>query len=407
MKEIIQSNEKQRYLDARVNIFDIDELVYEKKESIDAIKSELSSPGPTHNLCVFGMPGSGKSTLVTREINRVAGKEHIAIYINCKDHDNANDIYNIINFEFKKNDPGFFDDLNTQVLQKKQKHMKGYELMKHFIINSKRKIFVVLDEIENILQKRDRASQNFSYRMIRGISEGVRHVNYNYTVVFMTNKMDIKRELANDVRGSTNPVIVLPMYDAPDIYNILKKRTDYCLIENTIEDDALLTISKIAKQDHDSDARQAIILLSQCIRIAQQGSMDAITIETVYKAHDKVKKDELDKELASLDQQRRIFLMAILLKIEQQLGITEFTLHDVAEMYDAYCDQHQITDKVGWKQLSNYLASFITCGLVSIKDPSSKNKTYIFKENTTEIKSRISKHLPGDKVFINENELDM
>lgn len=402
---LLKSLEKSKYLDARVNIFAIDELVYEKKESIEIIKNELEGIGPTNNINIFALKGSGKTTLVTREINKIPG-DNIVIYINCRDHDNAKDIYELINFNFKHLEPGFFDDLNNLFLQRKVKHMKGYELMKYFIHNIKKPVYIILDEIENIIQKKDRASQNFNYRMVRGIASttpeevtaSITTTDYNYTVIFMTNKMDLKKELEDDVKGSTNPVVVLPTYDAPDIFEILKKRAEFCLKDGAVEDEVLLTIARITKQEHDSDARQAIILLSQSIKIAQQKHSEKLTIEDVYVALEKMKKEELDKELSVLDQQKRIFLLSIILTIDDQFGIPEFLFHDVCVKYDAYCAQYGITDTVGWKQLGNYLTSFITCDLIKIKDPNAKNKTFIFKQDVHEIKSRIAQHLPGTKM---------
>jgi Cdc6-like AAA superfamily ATPase len=407
---LLKTSEKSKYLDARINIFAIDELVYEKKESVEIIRNELESTDPTNNINIFGLQGSGKSTLVTREINKLSG-DNIVIYINCRDHDNAKELYELINFNFKQLEPGFFDDLSNLFLQRKVKHMKGYELMKYFIQNIKKPVYIILDEIENIIQKKDRASQNFNYRMVRGIasttpeevSASTANTDYNYTVVFMTNKMDLKKELEEDVKGSTNPVVVLPTYDAPDIFEILRKRADFCLKEGVVDDEVLLTISRITKQEHDSDARQAIILLAQSIRIAQQKHANKLVIEDVYIALEKMKKEELDKELGVLDQQKRIFLLSIILVIEDQFGIPEFLFHDVCIKYDAYCAQYGITDTVGWKQLSNYLTGFITCDLVKIKDPNAKNKTYIFKQDVNEIKSRIAPHLPGTKIQKSEN----
>jgi len=388
---LIKDDTKKKFLDYSQNVFQIDELIYEKKESIKLIREELNPLGlPTHNLYVFGLRGSGKSTLIRREVLKVEGPKIVA-YVNCKLHAVARKVYEVVVWQFQNKEPRFFIENADEINKRK---LEGYDLMRFFITKIGKPVFLIIDEFENIVLKADIASKNFSYKLIR-LAEEIDDTNYQYTLIFLTNKMGLRRQLADDVRGATNPMILLPAYDAPDIVNILQKRRDYCLKPDVVDDYSIRLIAKLVVNEYDRDARQAIMILYKAVRIAFNKGLNKITHEIISEAHERMKEDELDRQLSALELHSRILLASIIKLIEEQNGITEFIFSNAIIKYAEFCDKHKI-EKVSDRQLMNYLYDHFTAYDLVATTPSKegKHKIFVFKSDVNMIKEKITPHIP-------------
>jgi Cdc6-like AAA superfamily ATPase len=388
---LLQSVDKSKYLDVGQIITDIPELVYERTATMQALARELHGFGPSHNMYVYGVRGSGKSTLTKRAIEKSAGEKTI-IYVNCRLRDTAKKVYENILYEFQHTDPTFFLYNDNQ----KFKMLKDeYDLLAFYMTHTKKPIFIILDEFDIIALKSDVSSQNFLYKFLR-MPEEADNSDYKYTVCLLTNKMDIKKSLPGDVSDFLNPTIILPAYDAPDIFEIIRKRVNYCMKPGVITDEACRLISKYTVQYYLSDARKAIILLGKAIKIADDRHAPQITTAIIADAHLEVQDEELEREVKALDDNVKIYLYSILSLIEEQGNVPAFTLQNSYEKYIEFCDNTGI-EQVSYKQVTNYMYDDIMPNdLVTVipDRTDARKKVFQFIKDVKAIKNILIPYIP-------------
>jgi Cdc6-like AAA superfamily ATPase len=159
-----------------------------------------------------------------------------------------------------------FEEIIKKLNLKLEKY--GYEEIIKYYINSKVKIIIVLDEIENLLRKKTDFSNLLKLTSM-----------YNFILIGIANMSNIMKnvltELNNDYNFNTTHIQFFT-YSAEQIFNILKKRIDDSGFQDIFEPKLIEFISK--KVIESSDIRVALDISKKAIINSIKNNYKKITI---------------------------------------------------------------------------------------------------------------------------------
>ncbi|RLI81689.1 hypothetical protein DRP04_05575 [Archaeoglobales archaeon] len=244
------------------------------------------------NLMIYGPPGSGKTVTVKRvlsELNKIISSYNV----------NAATCYTIATHT----DTGTLISLCENLgLRVPKRGLSFAELWNVFYskING-HKVVVVIDEIDKLLKFGK--GEDLLYNLTR--EPDICTVGISNVVTLI--------ELITDKRvvSSWNPrKIVFEPYNADQLFDILKYRTQVALYDGVVNDEVLSYIAALATQ-RGGDARYALDLLTVAGDLAMVEGLNKITIDLVHKAVDEVEQEFLRKTVRVLKDPEKILLFII------------------------------------------------------------------------------------------------
>lgn len=328
----------QTYLHPDRDITHIEELIYYREGTADKLRESLLNDA-IGNIWIWGKQGTGKTT-ITKKITedlQVPGK--IVIYIPCNVLRKESKMITNILDNMRQKEPYFFERYRDIMKQK-----EGYDGIAHFIKNVGRPIFLVIDEIDQVLPKKEQRERQDPIHSLIRISHLVGEAKYK--VIFLTNKTDIQVELTKDVMSSFGEKINFGNYQAPDLQAILLKRAEYCLEKNTYDIYNINLMSKYGTQNYDGDARRTILLLRLSAEIAEKKKLKKINFDIIEEAHKEAERRLLSRDILELSPHEKIFLKAIVDVIYDFkgqeisgtfIGTPEFTPEEAMNRYKEIC----------------------------------------------------------------------
>src|SRR6266480_1499305 len=145
--------------------------------------------------------------------------------------------------------------------------------------------------------------------------------------------------------------MVLPPYNADELFDILSERARLAFENGTAEDGVLRLIAALAAQEH-GDARRALDLLRVSAELAERQGDEHITDEHVQRAKNKIELDTVIEAVKSLPTQSKVILLGILLN--EEIGNPKLTTGEVYTTYRELCrktgivplTQRRVTDLI-------------------------------------------------------------
>lgn len=308
------------------------------------------------NLFIYGKTGTGKTVCVkhtTQKLRNVAEQKNInldVIYVNCKLSKIADTEYRLIahlSREFGKEIPS--TGLPTGEV---------YTIFYKAIDDKKRNIILILDEIDQLINK---TSDEILYNLTRINSE---LKNAQISIIGISNDLIFADNIDPRVKSSlSEEELIFPPYNAIQIQDILKRRTRKAFKEGVIEPGVLEKCAAYAAKDH-GDARRALELMRVAGELAERDNQEKIIIKYLDVAEDKIEKDRVIDIITTQPQQFKATLYAAL-TITNDKKSTIFT-GDLYEVYKNTCSRTGIRP-LTQRRIADIISEFDMLGIINAK----------------------------------------
>ncbi|MEK6858128.1 MAG: ORC1-type DNA replication protein [Nanoarchaeota archaeon] len=336
------------------------EQILHREEQINQIANIiaplLKNQKPS-NLFLYGKTGTGKTLTIkyiTKQIQELSEQKKLPIkiiYMNCKLKKIAETEYRLVAQlarEFGKAIPttGF----PTEEI---------YNLFFEAVDKEQKQILLVLDEIDQLVQK---TGNEILYNLTRMNSE---LKNSQVSIIGISNDLIFVDSLDPRVKSSlSEEEIVFPPYNAMQIQDILKQRAKEAFIEDSIEQGVIEKCAAYAARDH-GDARRAIELLRVAGEIAERESSTNVNLKHLDIAEGKIENDRITEILLTQPKQYHAVLYSIFKTSEKRPESAIFT-GEIYDFYQKICEQNQLRP-LTQRRISDILAEFDLLGLIHAK----------------------------------------
>ena len=325
-------------------------------ESVASIIAPALRGEKISNLFLFGKTGTGKTLSVLHVGNKVKDKlkqleqDHVKfLYLNCKLRKVADTEYRII-AELIKLLGGSVPatGLPTDVV---------YSKFVDLVDNKKQMVILVLDEIDQAVKK---ISDNFIYSLTRMNSE---LKNAQIAIIGISNSLTFMDDLYPRVRSSLGEEeLVFPPYNALQLQDILKERSDRAFQSGVLEEGVLAKCAAYAAREH-GDARRALDLLRVAGELAEREGNKKITMAYIDKANEKIERDKMLDVIESEPKQFQLVLHSIVCLDKRKDDEAIFT-GDVYNKYQELCEKTG-NEILTQRRVSDILAEFDMLGIIN------------------------------------------
>ena len=369
-------------------------------EQIASILAPCLKGEKTSNLFVYGLTGTGKTLsiqyvkdeLLKRSKNNRSEVFLKIEYLNCKLRKVADTEYRIIAELIKK----LGGEVPATGLPTHQVYNKFIDLIE----KEKQLLILVLDEVDQAVKK---MSDNFLYNLTRLNSELSKT---QICLVGISNDLRFLDNLDPRVRSSlSEEEIVFPPYNALQLQDILKTRSEKAFIKDSIDIGVIEKCAAFAAREH-GDARRALDLLRVAGEIAEREGSKKIKLEHIDLANSKIERDKILDVVESEPKQFQLVLLAIINLTEKQkkenLKKSEriFT-GDAYREYQELCKRTN-TEILTQRRVSSIISEFDMLGLINANNIS--RGTY---GKTRELRLEIPKGIEEQARMILKNSLGL
>ena len=340
----------------------VPEIVIHREKEITQIATILAPAlkgNKTSNLLIYGKTGTGKTLSVkhvTGHMKQTSEKRNIdlrIVYINCKMKRIADTEYRLIGQLTKE----FENDLKERNKFNKDEHsVPATGLPTHEVYNRFYKavedckfssLIVVLDEVDQLI---DKAGDDVIYNLTRSneVFEDIQ-----ISLVGISNKITFIDGIDPRVKSSlSEEELLFPPYNAIQIQDILKRRSELSFEKNVIEQGVIEKCSGYAAREH-GDVRRAIDLLRVAGEIAERKKLSKLRIDHIDEAQEKIERERILEAVKTQPKHSQVSLLSIILKLEK----TRKSVYtgDVYELYKKMCQetnlrsltQRRVSDIIG------------------------------------------------------------
>lgn len=308
------------------------------------------------NLFIYGKTGSGKTLsikYVSKQITEIAKQNNInldAIYLNCKLKRIADTEYRLIAQlirEFGKEIPS--TGLPTDEV---------YKIFYNTIDRDKRMVVLVLDEIDQLVNK---TGDDILYNLTR-INEELK--NSQISLIGISNDLRFVDNLDPRVKSSlSEEELVFPPYNALQIQDILRQRAKMAFREDSLDQGVIEKCAAYSAREH-GDARRALELLRVAGELAERGDDPKIKINHIDEAEEKIERDRVFDVVVSQPKQQQAILYSIL-SIHSKKAKTFFT-GEVYEMYKSICSQTDLRP-LTQRRVSDIIGELDMLGIINVR----------------------------------------
>ncbi len=324
----------------------------EAEQLAEILSPSLKNFKPS-NIIIFGKPGVGKTSVVKfveSEITKATESRLDAkiklIDINCGVVDNPYGILLAVgnglldSWEEKLPFTGWpLDKLYATVLEK-MKNFGGIAI-------------IVLDEIDKLVKK---SGDSVLYQLLR-----INEISSEGSISILGISNDLRFTEYLDPRVKSRLIeetMVYNPYNASQIYDILRDRSLYAGIADSIDDSAVRTCAALAAQEH-GDARRAIDMLRIAVELTEKNNGKRIVDETIYAAKSKLERDVVVETISTLPLHSKLVLFSITLIDEIRNGGSS----TMGEFYDLY---ERISDRMGLASLTQRRVADIVAEMTNL-----------------------------------------
>ena len=311
----------------------------QEENAIAQILSTVFRRARPSNVLVFGEPGTGKTAVIKKVIERLGKKadelrsDVQAVNVNAK---GASTAYKVL-FEIA-DELGLNQDINKT----KQVPFTGLSIgeatgrILQFIQRKKVGLILVIDEIDSLV---DKSGDDILYSFTRANQQMAK--GGFISLIGISNSIDFKDKLDPRVRSSlSEEEIVFNPYTIEQLRQILKERSKIAFTEGAITDGAINLCSAMAGREH-GDARIAINLLRIGSEIAERENASKVDERHVRAAQEKMERDAPYQLVKEAPAHVKLVILAIM---KSKDGFTG----DVYDAYSLLCkevDQDALTQR--------------------------------------------------------------
>jgi cell division control protein 6 len=337
----------------------IPDEIQHRDEQIKAI-AQILAPAlrkeKPSNLFIYGKTGTGKTLSIqytAEQMEKIAKERDIPLavfYLNCKLKKIADTEYRLIaelaRFFGKAVPP---TGLPTDEV---------YNIFFKALDNEEKVVLLILDEIDQLVNK---AGDEIIYNLTRINTELKRS---HISIIGVSNDLMFANNLDPRVKSSlSEEELVFPPYNALQIQDILKKRSEIAFKKGIIDEGVIAKCAAYAAREH-GDARRALELLRVSGELAERKGDTKILLEHIDQAEEKIERDRLLDIVKTQPKQFQATLFSIFAVHEKRKGLMY-----TGEIYDVYKD---LCVEIGLRPLtqrriSDIIAELDMLGIINAK----------------------------------------
>ncbi len=259
------------------------------------------------NLLVYGKPGTGKTLVVKKVLNKIQDRVEKSKFPNKLVYSNSKEettLYGLL--------VSFGRQLGIKDDKLPSTGLAISEVFKRILTSideSKINAIFVIDEIDYLAQLVSKTGKDILYQLTRA---NERLKQGSLTLVGISNDLTFKEKLDPRVISSLGEEeVVFTNYNVEQIKKILEERIKEAFIPNSVADSALNLCAALAGGEH-GDARRAIDLIRVAGEIAERQQSDKVTEDHVREASLKIEENKEETSLKSYPLHEKLVILAIM-----------------------------------------------------------------------------------------------
>jgi cell division control protein 6 len=327
----------------------------QEENAVAQVLSTVFKSSRPSNLLLFGEPGTGKTAVIRKVVERLAKKAGElksgvqAVNVNAK---GASTAYKVL-FEIAEE-----LGLNREEDKAKQVPFTGLSIgeatsrILQFVQKKKLGLILVIDEIDSLV---DKSGDDILYSFTRANQQMTK--GGFISLIGISNSLDFKDKLDPRVRSSlSEEEMVFNPYTIEQLRRILHERSKIAFNEGAITEAATNLCSAMAGREH-GDARKAIDLLRVGAEIAERENAPKVDEKHVRAAQEKIERDAPYVLLKNAPAHMKLVILAI---AKSKDGFTG----DVYDVYSAFCS-HTDQDPLTQRRVTQMVSKLDLLGLVA------------------------------------------
>jgi cell division control protein 6 len=345
-----------------------------REEQIHQLARILAAPlrGETpSNIFIYGKTGTGKTATVkhvVKELERVgdrAPRKVEVVYLNCEV---VNTQYRILatiaNVFLDKMRERYGREYLSSLGLCKQVPMTGwptdqvYSCFFNAIDHDGQLAVIVLDEIDKLVQK---SGDEVLYNLTRMNSDLKKA---KVSIIGISNDLNFMGYLDPRVRSSlSEEEQVFPPYNGLELKDILERRAEMSFVDGALNGGVIALCAAHAAREH-GDARRALDMLRVAGELGEREGAEAITVEHVRQAFQKIEQDKMVEVVRTLPTQSKLVLYSIVLLGERD--VRKIITGDVYNVYRALCRQSSL-DILTQRRVSDLISELDMMGIINAR----------------------------------------
>lgn len=311
------------------------------------------------NVFIYGKTGTGKTVsvrYVTSDLLRLAKEREIhvsVVYVNCKLKNIADTEYRLI--------AEIIRSLGGEVPTTGLPTQEVYRIFTHMLDSKKQLLLLILDEIDQLIQK---TGDEILYSLTRINAE---LKESQVSLIGISNNLTFTDNLDPRVKSSlSEEELVFPPYNALQLQDILIQRAKLAFKDDVIERGVVEKCAAYAAREH-GDARRALELLRVAGEIAERNDEGRVAIKHIDMAEEKIEKDRVLDIISTQPKQHQVILYSIM-KISEELSEKHkdpslFT-GDIYELYKNLCSETHLRP-LTQRRVSDIISELDMLGIIS------------------------------------------
>jgi len=337
------------------------ETIEHRDEQINLIANILAPSlklDKPSNIFIYGKTGTGKTLVVkhiTKKMTTLAEHRNIPIkiiYLNCKLKKIADTEYRLI--------ASLLSEAFDRVIPPTGLPTdEVYRIFYDTIESKKQLIMLVLDEIDQLVKK---TSDSIMYNLLRINSE---LKNSQIAIIGISNDVSFTELLDSRVKSSLcEEDVIFPAYDAFQIQDILRKRSEQAIKKDFIEKGVIEKCAAYAAREH-GDARRALELLRVAGELAERNGDDKIGLCHLDEAESKIERDSILDILETQPKQFQATFYSIL-RVYEKINKSYIFTGDIYNFYKELCKKI-VLRPLTQRRLSDIIGELDMLGLINAK----------------------------------------
>jgi len=232
-----------------------------------------------------------------------------------------------------------------------------YKIFFNIIDDKEKLIIILLDEIDQLVKK---AGDEILYTFTRINSELKKS---QISVIGISNDLTFVDRLDPRIKSSlSEEEIVFPPYNALQLQDILKKRTEIAFKKNILEEGLIEKCAAYAAREH-GDARRALELIRVAGEIAERKGLEKVEIKNLDEAEDKIERDRVMDIVITQPKQHQATLYSI---ISVYSNNNIISTGEVYEVYKSVCNKTGLRP-LTQRRVSDIIGEFDMLGIINVK----------------------------------------